>query len=157
MDGLRISEVARRAGLPTSTVRYYERIGLVPVPDRTGSGYRSYDADAEARLLFITRAKRLGLSLDETAELLAVWDGSHCDTTRRHLLGLLDAKRTAIAERIRDLQQFADQLADVQDELAMSEGRDRCGPDLECCAPEVSDQVVTFLPSLAAISPETYR
>src|SRR4051794_4472439 len=47
MDGLRISQLASRAGVSTSTVRYYERIGLVPMPTRTSSGYRAYDADAE--------------------------------------------------------------------------------------------------------------
>ena len=73
MDGLRISELARRVGVPTSTVRYYERIGLVPGPARSSSGYRIYDADAATRLLFITRAKRLGLSLEAITELVGIW------------------------------------------------------------------------------------
>ncbi len=72
MDGLKISEVAERAGVATSTVRYYERIGLVPSPARTPAGYRAYDDAAEARLLFISRAKRLGLSLEQIAELLGI-------------------------------------------------------------------------------------
>src|SRR5947209_6978872 len=50
MDGLRISELAGRAGVATSTVRYYERVGLMPGPERTASGYRSYGRDAETRL-----------------------------------------------------------------------------------------------------------
>ena len=53
MDALRISQLAERAGVSTSTVRYYERIGLVPMPSRTPSGYRAYEPQAEARLLVI--------------------------------------------------------------------------------------------------------
>lgn len=54
MDGSRISELGGRVGVAPSTMRYYERIGLVPPPRRSASGYRLYDVDAEARLLFIT-------------------------------------------------------------------------------------------------------
>jgi DNA-binding transcriptional MerR regulator len=112
MDGLRISELAAQAGVPTSTVRYYERVGLLPVPERSSSGYRTYDDRAEARLLFITRGKRLGLSLDEIAELVAIWDGTNCGATQERLSALLAAKRVEIADRIRELEHFADQLAD---------------------------------------------
>jgi DNA-binding transcriptional MerR regulator len=65
---VRISELADRVGVPTSTVRYYERIGLLYAPARTGSGYRAYDEDSATRLLFVTRARRLGLSCDQIAE-----------------------------------------------------------------------------------------
>ena len=78
---MRISQVADHAGIAPSTVRYYERIGLVPRPGRTPSGYRDYDEDAAARLLFVTRAKRIGLTLEQIAALLPFWDGVHCATT----------------------------------------------------------------------------
>lgn len=146
MSGLRISELAGRVGVPTSTVRYYERIGLVPEPARTPSGYRTYDTDAEARLLFITRAKRLGLSLEETAELIAIWDGSHCTATQAHLVGLLDAKRASVAEQIQELEYFADQLVAVQEKLVALPEREGCAPDLGCCAPDVSSREVTLRP-----------
>jgi len=74
MTGARISELADAVGVAPSTVRYYERIGLVPAPERTSSGYRIYDSDAEARLRFIVRGKRLGLTLAQVRELLGVWD-----------------------------------------------------------------------------------
>ena len=57
---MRISELAERVGVPTSTVRYYERVGLVASPARTASGYRDYDDDAASRLLFVTRAPTSG-------------------------------------------------------------------------------------------------
>lgn len=137
MDGLRISELARRVGVPTSTVRYYERIGLVAGPGRSASGYRIYDADAASRLLFITRAKRLGLSLDAIAELAGIWDGSNCGATQARLAALLDAKRAEIAEQIRELECFDIQLADVQQHLAADATPVECRPDLNCCTPNL--------------------
>jgi DNA-binding transcriptional MerR regulator len=142
MDGMRISQLAERIGVATSTLRYYERIGLVPGPGRTASGYRVYGGDAEARLLFITRGKRLGLSLEEIAELVTIWDGTHCGATQDRLSALLDAKRAEIAEQIRELERFADQLADVQGHLSALPGSEGCAPDLACCAPALPDTPV---------------
>lgn len=71
---MRIGELAEELGINPRTIRFYERIGLLPEPERTGSGYRSYDqADAE-RLRFIKTAQRLGLRLDEIAEILRFRD-----------------------------------------------------------------------------------
>ena len=65
---VRISELAESAGVPASTVRYYERVGLMALPARTASGYRDYGEDAAARLLFITRARRMGLSCEQITD-----------------------------------------------------------------------------------------
>ena len=73
---MRISELAVRAGVPVSTVRYYERIGLLPTPERTDSGYRDYDEDSATRLLFVSRARGLGIGCDQIVELLSAWRGS---------------------------------------------------------------------------------
>ena len=59
-------------------MRFYERIGPVPDPPRTGCGYRPYDEPHQARLLFITRARRLELNIEQVTELLDVWDGTNC-------------------------------------------------------------------------------
>jgi DNA-binding transcriptional MerR regulator len=137
MDGMRISELAERAGVSTSTVRYYERIGLVPEPRRTPSGYRAYDPDAQARLLFITRGKRMGLSLEAIAGLIAIWDGTNCDATKERLAALLDGKRAEIAQQIRELRSFETQLAAVQANIAGSPSTETCAPDLDCCTPDM--------------------
>jgi DNA-binding transcriptional MerR regulator len=137
MEGLRISELAHRAGISTSTIRYYERIGLVPIPPRTPSGYRAYDPEAEARLLFITRGKRMGLSLEHVAELIAIWDGTNCGPTKDRLASLLSDKRAEIADQIRELRSFDAQLAAVHASIAASPTSDGCDADLECCAPEL--------------------
>jgi len=78
MDGfpeLTIGEVARRAGVATSSIRYYERIGLLPEPDRLG-GQRRYDADVLGRLGFIGVAQGAGFKLREIKELMDGIDGS---------------------------------------------------------------------------------
>jgi MerR family redox-sensitive transcriptional activator SoxR len=77
MDGfpeLTIGEVARRAGVATSSIRYYERIGLLPKPDRAG-GQRRYDADVLGTLGFIGVAQSAGFKLREIKELIDGADG----------------------------------------------------------------------------------
>jgi DNA-binding transcriptional MerR regulator len=68
---MRIGELARRAHVNPKTVRYYEGIGLLPVPERTSAGYRVYIVADEELLVFIKAAQRLGLRLDEIGEILA--------------------------------------------------------------------------------------
>jgi DNA-binding transcriptional MerR regulator len=65
-----IGALARAAGVNVETVRYYERRGLLVAPARSGSGYRQYDEAALWRLQFVARAKALGFTLSEIAELL---------------------------------------------------------------------------------------
>ena len=136
--GMRISELAERAGVAPSTVRYYERIGLVPMPARTSSGYRSYDDDAAARLLFVTRAKRIGLTLEQIAALLPVWDGVHCTATHEQISQLVATKRTEVLEHIFELQRFAAQLDEIGDALRDAPPPSECRPDLSCCVPDVA-------------------
>jgi MerR family copper efflux transcriptional regulator len=138
MTGLRISELAEAVGLAPSTVRYYERIGLVPEPERTASGYRAYTAEAESRLRFIVRGKRLGLSLEQVGELLGVWDGENCAATQEHLLHLLDEKQAQVATDIAELRSFSAQLRDVQQQLATTAPPVTCTPELDCCAPAIT-------------------
>ena len=78
MDGfpeLTIGEVAQRAGVATSSIRYYERIGLLPEPDREG-GQRRYDADVLGKLGFIGVAQSAGFKLREIKELIKGVDGA---------------------------------------------------------------------------------
>jgi Hg(II)-responsive transcriptional regulator len=69
---MKIGELARQADVAIDTVRYYERQGLLPAPERTRSGYRTYAAEDVARLRFVRRAKMLGFTLEEIRELLAL-------------------------------------------------------------------------------------
>jgi DNA-binding transcriptional MerR regulator len=81
MEGLSISEVAQETGFSPSALRFYESAGLI-TPARTPAGYRSYDAASIETLLFIARAKRLGLSLDDIGGLVTLFDDPAADPCR---------------------------------------------------------------------------
>jgi len=97
---LRIGEVARRAGVRTDTLRYYERLGLVEPTTRSSGGYRLYDAGTFERLSFVRKAQALGLTLQEVGEILhAALEGSPpCDHVREMLSTRLDDVDERITE-----------------------------------------------------------
>ena len=71
-ETLRTGEVAARAGVNIQTLRYYERRGLIPEPERRASGYREYPPDAVRVIRFIKRSQELGFTLSEVEELLRI-------------------------------------------------------------------------------------
>ncbi|NUQ91510.1 MAG: heavy metal-responsive transcriptional regulator [Gemmatimonadaceae bacterium] len=73
---MRIGEVATNARVSVETLRYYERRGLLPNPERSASGYRSYGPDTVRRVRFVRHAQQLGFTLDEIADLLGMWEDS---------------------------------------------------------------------------------
>lgn len=109
MDGLRIGELARRAGCQVETIRYYERAGLLPAPARSRGNYRLYDAGHVERLAFIRRCRSLDMALDEIRALLRFRDAP--DESCGAVNELLDAHIRHVAERIGELQQLERQLA----------------------------------------------
>jgi DNA-binding transcriptional MerR regulator len=127
----RISEVAKRTGFSRPAIRYYEEIGLVPAPSRLKSGYRVYDDRSLDRLSFISRAKRLGLSLDEVRELAAIWDQDECAPVQTRLAGLVADRLTETQDRIAELVTFGAQLQAVAARLA---GPPHPGPCDDACA-----------------------
>ncbi len=105
---MKISTVAANSGCNLETIRYYERIGLMPPPERTPKGYREYsEADVE-RLRFISRGRGLGFSLQEIRSLLRLAQdpGISCSEVdqlaRKHLDDIL--------VRLKDLQRMAHEL-----------------------------------------------
>lgn len=105
---LTIGKLAERAEVAIDTVRYYERAGLLDKPRRSAGGYRLYDGASIGRLRFIRRAKQLGFSLDEIAELLRLSD------QRADIAGIrqaAQAKLAAIERRIEELNRIRDGLA----------------------------------------------
>jgi MerR family transcriptional regulator, mercuric resistance operon regulatory protein len=74
-DALSIGALSKRSGVNIETIRYYERIGVMPAPDRSAKGYRVYGADHLKRLSFVRRSRQLGFSLDEIRGLLRLVDG----------------------------------------------------------------------------------
>jgi DNA-binding transcriptional MerR regulator len=76
--GLRVAELAEATGISPDTVRYYERVGLLPSPARTPAGYRVFGTETVDRVRFIQGCQRLGLRLRDIADLLAVRDTGTC-------------------------------------------------------------------------------
>jgi DNA-binding transcriptional MerR regulator len=105
---MKIGELAQRARVAIDTVRYYERQGLLPVPTRRASGYRSYDATDVARLRFVRRAKALGFTLVEIRDLLAL-SGRRDDD-------MGDLKAVA-AEKLSDIETKLVELTRIRDGL----------------------------------------
>lgn len=105
---MKIGEVAAASGCHLETIRYYERIGLLPPPERTASGYRAYSASDVQRVRFISRGWDLGFSLDEIKSLLRLTEDPDlsCEgadqLAQRHL--------AEIRERIGQLQGMAREL-----------------------------------------------
>jgi MerR family copper efflux transcriptional regulator len=74
---MNIGEIAAELGLPAKTIRYYEEVGLLPAPPRSGGNYRVYGERERRVLRFIQRSRALGFSLKEVADLLALWQDQH--------------------------------------------------------------------------------
>lgn len=136
---MRISELADRVGVPASTVRYYERIGLLALPERTESGYRDYADDDATRLLFITRARKMGLSCDQITELVPIWDGTNCAGAHERVSHLISEKKGEIAKRVAELKRFSAHLDAVRAALEASAPPPACRTDLSCCVPDAGD------------------
>jgi MerR family copper efflux transcriptional regulator len=106
---VQIGELAKRAGVTVQTVRFYERLGLLPEPQRKDSGYRVYSGPDLKRLLFVRQAKSVAFSLEEIRNILRMRERGHCpcgevvNTAERHL--------RAVEEQIRQLSKFRDGLS----------------------------------------------
>jgi DNA-binding transcriptional MerR regulator len=107
---VRISEVAARSGVPATTLRYYDGIGLIDAR-REPNGYRDYDESVLERLAFIEAAQHLGLPLPEIAELLVVVEGETCTQVR-------EALHPRLSERLRELDAHLAKLHFLRDRLA---------------------------------------
>ena len=112
MKDMGIGELARRAGVPIDTVRYYERNRLVLPAGRKASGYRKYGEAEVARLRFIRRAKGLGFSLDEIRELLALGGKRDIAQIRRSA----QRKLTDVQQRIAELERMRVGLVTLVDQ-----------------------------------------
>ena len=122
---LAIGALAERTGTSAETIRYYERVGVLPPPVRRGGGrYRHYGASDVERLLFVRRARELGFSLDEVRELLGLADQP--DRSCTEVDRLARAHLGAVNEKLA-------QLAALRDELERVIGACRGGvPIAEC-------------------------
>ncbi len=112
----RIGELATQLRLNPKTIRYYERIGLLPEPKRTPAGYRLYDSQTVARLEFILKAKQIGLSLAEIHDILSLRDNGQKPC--QHVLSLVEQKVAAIDKQLHVLREMRAELLSLKDEAA---------------------------------------
>lgn len=119
-----IGALGRESGLTPDTIRYYEEIGVMPDPDRSGNGYRVYAAPDIERLEFIGQAQALGLSLEEIREVLAMTDGGidPCD----HVRDRLHQRLSEVERRIGELEALRGRLRGALQEAERSSGSDAC-------------------------------
>lgn len=118
---MRISEVAARSGVPSTTLRYYDSIGLIDAR-REPNGYRAYDDGVLERLSVIEAAKTLELSLPEIAELLIVVEGDSCTQVR-------DALHPKLTARLREVDAHLAHLRLLRNHLLAATRRVAACPD----------------------------
>jgi len=120
---MKIGELSRATGTNIETIRYYERIGLLPAPSRTAANYRSYGNGHRARLAFVRHSRDLGFTIEEIRSLLDLSDHPERDCA--------DADRIAT----RHLQQVEEKIAQLtllREELTRIVGRCRGGVAADC-------------------------
>ena len=132
MSTYTIGEIAERSGFSASSLRYYEGIGLVVPPARSEAGYRLYDDRSLARLAFIARAKQLGCSLEEIADLVSIWEGERCGPVQGRFHELVTAKLGDANRQIAELAALVGQLEHAAEQLAGPAVDGPCGQGCAC-------------------------
>lgn len=108
---LTIGALAERSGVNIETIRYYERIGLLPAPPRSAGRHRLYEEPHCRRLAFIRRARELGFSLPDVRLLLGL--GAEHDLTCGEVRALTEHHIAAIRDKVRDLKRLERILSDL--------------------------------------------
>jgi len=116
LGGMQIGELSHRTGVNIETIRYYERIGIMPKPPRSEGGHRIYDDVDLKRLAFVKRSRELGFGLNEVRALLGLVDGGAFTCAEIHAITTLhldDVKR-----RIADLRRMERALKSMADQCS---------------------------------------
>lgn len=127
-----ISGVAQAAGVNVETIRFYQRRGLLPEPDKPPGGIRRYGEGEVARLQFIKAAQRIGFTLDEVAQLLQLDDGTQCSQAR----AIAEHRLADVRQRLQDLQRIEAALAQWVDRCASRRGTVSC-PLIDALRPTI--------------------
>ena len=106
-----IGVLSERSGVNIETIRYYEKIGIMPSPARSASGYRLYGSDDVRRLHFVRRGRKLGFALDELRGLLRLVDGHTYSCEEVHALTV--EHLTDIRQKIVDLRRLERVMSDM--------------------------------------------
>lgn len=122
LENLTIGAFASAAGVNVETIRFYQRKGLLPEPDKPYGSIRRYGAADVTRVRFVKSAQRLGFSLDEVTELLKLEDGAHCDEAREQA----ERKLADVRAKLADLQRIEGALTSLVERCCATSGEIRC-------------------------------
>jgi len=122
---MKISELARTANCSTETIRFYERTGLLPHPDRTDANYRSYSPMHRERLCFIRNCRNLDMAHDEIRALLSFVDKSQGDCGPVN--ALLDEHINHVDVRLKELRKLRQQLVALRTQCRSEQPIEACG------------------------------
>jgi Hg(II)-responsive transcriptional regulator len=128
---MKVSELAKSAGVNPQTVRYYEREGLLEEPARDHSGYREYDESAAHRLRFICEAKKIGFTLREIRELMGL--ESHEPKSCGCVQTIVETKLKDLEERLKAMRRMKKLLQQLHGRCSESD------PDAVCPVLEILD------------------
>ncbi len=103
-----IGQISQKTGVSPETIRYYERIALLPSPHRADNGYRQYDDEDVERLQFIRRSRALNFALDEIQEILAFRERN--EPPCHYVMGVMAEHIEEIETRIADLEKLRDDM-----------------------------------------------
>lgn len=132
-DSLKVGAVAKAAGVGVQTLHYYERLGLLPKPERSAANYRLYSPETIRRVQFIKKAQAVGLTLEETKQILDLKDNGRAPCHRVVELGQKHLQE--IEARLRRLRAFHRLLARSVSEWGKDDRRGRV------CAGEFCDLI----------------
>jgi len=131
---MKIGELARRTGCGIETIRYYERIGILPPPWRSVSNYRHYGETDVERLVFIRNCRSLDMTLDEVQELLRAREAS--EESCAEVNALIDEHIEHVAHRIRELRALERELHQIRSRCRHASSLEACGILNELDRPE---------------------
>lgn len=119
--------------MSASTVRFYERSGLLSPARRAGNGYRLFDESALDELVFVQRAKGIGMSLEDIADLVAAWPTGKCQSLQARLRAYLTSRIGEVHQQQAELGAFEGQLQTVLGRLSAHDpGPEQCGRGCYC-------------------------
>ena len=122
MEMLTIAGVARDASVNVETIRFYQRKGLLPQPQKPLGGIRRYGDEDVTRVRFIKSAQRIGFTLEEVAQLLKLDDGMHCNEAQK----IAQHKLGEIERRLVDLKRMQAALTELVKRCSASSGKVTC-------------------------------
>ena len=113
---MRIGEIASQAGVTVDTVRFYERVGVLPPPARTESGYRDYEPGTVGRIQLTRELQAIGFTLNDAVGALAAHDagGATCESERWRL----QAVRDRVDAKLEELAALRGRIVEAQDACA---------------------------------------